>query len=320
MRYGDKVLDLAAALHDEVFAAPTLNPFMARGHTAWRDTRALIQNKLASDLTVTEPHLIPLDRVRLHMPFEVADYVDFYCSRAHARTSAGSAAGRRAAAAQLASLPSATTAGRAPSWPPAPRSAPARPARRGRFGRPRGWTSRPRSGFVVGVPPERARSRRASRSTSSAWCWSTTGAPATSRRWEYVPLGPFLGKSFATSISPGSRRWRRCPESPAGRRTRRRCDYLRARGAGARLTSRCDQRRGVSRPPYRGMYWTPDQQLAHLTVNGASLRTGDLFACGEVSGEQREEQGSLDRAHLERHRPDQAGQRRPGHSWRTATP
>jgi len=49
----------------------------------------------------------------------------------------------------------------------------------------------------------------------------------------------------------------------------------------------------VSRPPFAGMYWTPAQQLAHLTVNGASLRTGDLFASGTVSGPTRQERGSL---------------------------
>jgi len=49
----------------------------------------------------------------------------------------------------------------------------------------------------------------------------------------------------------------------------------------------------VSRPPFAGMYWTPDQQLAHLTVNGASLRTGDLFASGTVSGPESGQRGSF---------------------------
>src|SRR5690606_13972066 len=80
VRYGDHVLDLAAALHDEVFAAPSLNPFMARGRTAWHVTRRLIRAKLRDDFSIAEPHLIPLDQVRLHLPYEVADYVDFYCS------------------------------------------------------------------------------------------------------------------------------------------------------------------------------------------------------------------------------------------------
>jgi fumarylacetoacetase len=49
----------------------------------------------------------------------------------------------------------------------------------------------------------------------------------------------------------------------------------------------------VARPPFSQMYWTPDQQLAHLTVNGAALRTGDLYASGTVSGPERDQRGSL---------------------------
>ncbi|MGH3772624.1 MAG: fumarylacetoacetate hydrolase family protein, partial [Pseudonocardiaceae bacterium] len=49
----------------------------------------------------------------------------------------------------------------------------------------------------------------------------------------------------------------------------------------------------ISRPPFRGMYWTAAQQLAHLTINGAHLRTGDLFASGTVSGAAPEQRGSL---------------------------
>src|SRR5205814_8414076 len=49
----------------------------------------------------------------------------------------------------------------------------------------------------------------------------------------------------------------------------------------------------VSRPPFAGMYWTPAQQLAHLTANGASVRTGDLYASGTVSGSRRDETGSF---------------------------
>jgi fumarylacetoacetase len=49
----------------------------------------------------------------------------------------------------------------------------------------------------------------------------------------------------------------------------------------------------VSRPPFRTLYWTPAQQLAHLTVNGASVRTGDLFASGTISGPERDQTGSF---------------------------
>jgi fumarylacetoacetase len=115
--------------------------------------------------------------------------------------------------------------------------------------------------------------------------------------WEYVPLGPFLGKSFATSISPwvvplaalASARVAGPPQDPAP------LPYLREgepRGLDLRLEVRLNGH-VISRPPFAGMYWSAGQQLAHLTANGASLRTGDLFASGTISGPQKHERGSL---------------------------
>jgi fumarylacetoacetase len=116
--------------------------------------------------------------------------------------------------------------------------------------------------------------------------------------WEYRPLGPFLGKSFLTSVSP----WvvplaaleRARVEPPA--RDPRPLPYLRddAEPWGLDLTLELRVNgQVVSRPPFAGTYWTAPQQLAHLTVNGAALRTGDLFASGTVSGPGREQVGSL---------------------------
>ena len=115
--------------------------------------------------------------------------------------------------------------------------------------------------------------------------------------WEYVPLGPFLGKSFATSISP----WvvpldaleqatvEGPPQEPPP------LPYLRGQqsfGLDLLLEVRLNGE-VVSRPPFDRMYWTPAQQLAHMTVNGASLRTGDLFASGTVSGPEPDQRGSF---------------------------
>ena len=115
--------------------------------------------------------------------------------------------------------------------------------------------------------------------------------------WEYVPLGPFLGKSFATSISPWvtplaalDAAWVDLPgQDPEP------LPYL---GPGATRGLDIDvevELNGeiVSRPPYRTMYWSPAQMLAHMTVNGASLRTGDLFASGTISGPERDQRGSF---------------------------
>lgn len=118
--------------------------------------------------------------------------------------------------------------------------------------------------------------------------------------WENVPLGPFLGKSFATSVSA----WVTPLEAldaarvapPA--RTHRLLPYL--DDADEEVPGGFDLRITVSlngqvlaEPPFAGMYWTAAQQLAHMTVNGASLRTGDLYGSGTVSGPERAQRGSL---------------------------
>ena len=115
--------------------------------------------------------------------------------------------------------------------------------------------------------------------------------------WEYVPLGPFLGKSFSTSVSG----WVTPLDALAAARVDlpgqdpEPLDYLRV---GERAGFDIDLEvllngETVSRPPYSSMYWSPAQMLAHLTVNGASLRTGDLFASGTVSGPEKCQRGSF---------------------------
>jgi fumarylacetoacetase len=115
--------------------------------------------------------------------------------------------------------------------------------------------------------------------------------------WETVPLGPFLGKSFATSVSPwvvplAALEHLRVEPPP---RDPEPLPYLREPepwGLDLELTVRLNGT-VISRPPFRHMYWTAAQQLAHLTVNGASLRTGDLFASGTVSGPEPDQRGCL---------------------------
>jgi fumarylacetoacetase len=113
--------------------------------------------------------------------------------------------------------------------------------------------------------------------------------------WENQPLGPFLGKSFATSISGWvtpldalAAAWTPAPpqDPPV-------LDYLRDEPHLGLALDLAVSWNGtvVSRPPFAAMYWTPPQQLAHLTVNGAALRTGDLFASGTVSGPDRTQAG-----------------------------
>ena len=117
--------------------------------------------------------------------------------------------------------------------------------------------------------------------------------------WEYVPLGPFLGKSFATSISP----WVVTLDALAAARVDlpgqdpEPLPYLRGTGdAALGLDVHYEvvwNGTVVSRPEYRDMYWSPAQMLAHLTVNGASLRSGDLFGSGTISGTDPRTRGSF---------------------------
>ena len=114
--------------------------------------------------------------------------------------------------------------------------------------------------------------------------------------WEYVPLGPFLGKSFATSIG----HWvlplagaapRRVPAPPQEPEP---LPYLREEPWAFDLPLEVELNgEVVSRTNARHLYWSVAQQVAHLTVNGAALRTGDLLASGTISGPDKGSRGSF---------------------------
>ncbi|SIS02220.1 fumarylacetoacetate hydrolase [Microbispora rosea] len=282
VRVGDQVLDLAAALGGDVYAAPSLNPLLALGRAAWQETRAR-----AREAAATGDHLVPLAEVTLHLPVEVADYVDFYASLEHA-----SNLGRilrpddeplkpnwrhlpvgyhgRAGTVVVSGTPIRRPCGQRPSFGPSQR-----------------LDIEAEVGFVVGTPTRLG--ERAGAFDDHVFGvtlvndWSARDIQA----WEYVPLGPFLGKSFATSMSA----WITPLEALEGARVEGRSQepeppaYLRRQAPwGLDLTLHVELNgEAVSTPSFRDMYWTPDQMLAHMTVNGASLRTGDLFASGTVS-------------------------------------
>jgi fumarylacetoacetase len=154
-------------------------------------------------------------------------------------------------------------------------------------------------GFVVGTPTEPGERVAVDQVRDHVFGvvlvndWSARDLQA----WEYRPLGPFLGKSFLTSISP----WVVALDAlepamvrPVGQDPEP-LPYLRGTtdfGLDLDLEVRLNGE-VVTRPPYAHMYWTPGQMLAHLTVGGATLRTGDLFASGTVSGPGEAEVGSL---------------------------
>jgi fumarylacetoacetase len=309
VRIGDRVLDLAAVTDDAVHATGSLNAAMARGPRAWAALRARVTDLLTErrHRPAVEPHLHDVAGVTLHLPVEVADYVDFYSSRDHAEN-----LGRlfRPGSPPLTPnwlhLPigyhgrSGTVAvsGTPVVRPSGQRRAPDDDAPT--FGPSRRLDIEAEVGFVVGTGSELGRPVPLGDLTEHVFgvCLVNDWSARDLQSWEYVPLGPFLGKSFLTSVSPwvvplAALEAARVAPPP---RELPLLPYLRDDDAPWGLDLTLEVRLNgelLSRPPFAGMYWTPAQQLAHTTVNGASLRTGDLFASGTVSGPGRDQRGSL---------------------------
>jgi fumarylacetoacetase len=309
---GEFVLDLAGLaaaglLADRRwFAAGSLNAFMAAGRAVWQPTRDRLIVLLTDEAYRDEvnPYLRPIADVELHMPFEVADYVDFYSSREHA-TNLGRIL-RPGSEPLLPNWPHMPVGyhGRAgtvlPSGTPVVRPYGQRRGEEGPvFGPSVKLDIEAEIGFVVGVPSAYGRPvpTAAFRDHVFGFVLLNDWSARDIQAWEYQPLGPFLGKSFATSIAPWvvpvaaleTARVRPPEQDP------RTLPYLHCDEPwGLDLTLEVELNgHVVSRPPFAGMYWTPPQQLAHVTANGASIRTGDLMGSGTVSGPERAQRGSL---------------------------
>ncbi len=316
VRYGSHVLDLSALSgavltpHAELLAAPTLNPLLAAGRSAWQEVRATVRGALTDPAhrPAVAPLLHPLDDVTLHLPFEVADYVDFYASEHHATN-----VGRifrpdgEALTPNWKHLPigyhgrsgTVVVTGTPVVRPNGQRKAPADPAPS--FGPSARLDIEAEVGFVVGTPSDLHQpvGLDAFRDHVFGVCLVNDWSARDIQAWEYVPLGPFLGKSFATSVSAWITPLDALDEArtPPPARDFPLLPYLddadtEPGGLDLRIEVTVNGET-VSRPPFSAMYWTAAQQLAHMTVNGASLRTGDLFASGTVSGPEPDQLGCL---------------------------
>lgn len=327
---GDSVLDLAAV--DEaglldglpgagsgLFSTDRLNEFLALGRPAWSAYRARWSRllsageaRLRDDQALRARALLPQSRVELALPIAVPDYTDFYSSKEHARN-----VGTMFRGADSALMP---------NWVHMPI------AYHGRSGsivasgtpvrRPRGQTMADGA-----AAPSFGPSRSLDFELEVAFVigrGSALGSPITVQdaydhiyglvllndwsardlqRWEYQPLGPFLGKNFATSISP----WIVSLDAlapfrvPAPDQDPEPLPYLRETDRHSfdieldvELTAGLEGTpERIARSNYRYLYWTPAQQLAHHTVNGCNVRPGDLMASGTISGPERGERGSL---------------------------
>ncbi|WP_328471501.1 fumarylacetoacetase [Actinoplanes sp. NBC_00393] len=312
---GDRILDLPAAIRNlapelaAAVAGPSLDALLAAGPRTWADVRARITTWLTDEVyrELLDGHLVPAGDARMHLPFTVADYVDFYASENHA-TNLGRMfrPGQDPLTPNWKHLPigyhgragTVVVSGTEVVRPCGQRRSPDGEIS---FGPSQRLDIEAELGFVVGTPSALGRPVELTAFDQHVFgvCLVNDWSARDIQAWEYVPLGPFLGKSFATSISP----WivplaalDRARVTPPAR-TVPLLPYLddastEPWGFDIHLEVRLNGHI-VSRPEFAGMYWTGAQMLAHLTANGASLRTGDLYASGTISGEDPDQRGSL---------------------------
>jgi fumarylacetoacetase len=310
-RLDDQVLDVRKLVDapDGTLDGPTLNAFLRAGREVWTTVRAQLRSLV--DDGSHERGQYALDDVELLNPLDPPDYVDFYSSIEHA-TNVGRMF-RPDADPLLANwrwLPvgyhgrSASVIG---SGTPVRRPLGQRPEGEGEppsFGPSRALDFELELGFVTGdgpplgtpMPIDEWRTRIFGVVLVNDWSARDV------QRWEYQPLGPFLSKSFATSVAL----WVTPLEALDGARVEPPAQdpeplpYLRASEPAAydidleiALAPEGGGATVVSRTNARGLYWTMAQQLAHASINGARIRAGDLYATGTISGPERGSEGSM---------------------------
>jgi fumarylacetoacetase len=324
---GDYVLDLWQLEQDcrlpvrglGVFSAPSLNPFMALGPKVWSQTRARISELLRHDNDELRDNpglrkraLVPMADVRLHLPIAVSGYTDFYSSKEHA-TNVGVMFRGKDNALQ-------------PNWLHMPIGYNGRASTVVVSGtkvrRPRGQLKPPNAelptfgpckrldfelemGVVIGQPSPMGEMLNEARAEEMIFGfvllndWSARDI----QQWEYVPLGPFQGKAFATSISP----WvvtrealepfrlhgpRQDPAPLPYLRQTEPNNYDLELEVGMRAASMNEPSR-ICRTNFQYMYWSSVQQLVHHASSGCAMNVGDLLGSGTISGPEKSQRGSL---------------------------
>ena len=324
---GEYVLDLWQLAQDcridvvepAVFAAASLNPFMALGPDVWSRTRARISELLRHDHPelrdnekLRQRALVPMAEVKLHLPIAVAGYTDFYSSKEHA-TNVGVMFRGKDNALQ-------------PNWLHMPIGYNGRASTvvvsGTRVRRPRGQLKPPSAevpsfgpckrldfelemGVVVGQPSpigEMLTERQAEEMIFGFVIlndWSARDI----QQWEYVPLGPFQAKAFATSISP----WVVTREALQPFRIHGPVQdpvplpYLRQAQPNnfdmqldvALRAASMNEGASICRTNFKYMYWSSVQQLVHHASSGCAMNVGDLLGSGTISGPEKNQRGSL---------------------------
>ncbi|WJR78716.1 fumarylacetoacetase [Bradyrhizobium sp. NP1] len=324
---GDHVLDLWELAQDcrfdlvepAVFAASSLNPFMALGPQVWSKTRARISELLRADHPELRDNddlrkraLVPMKDVKLHLPITVSGYTDFYASKEHA-TNVGVMFRGKDNALQ-------------PNWLHMPIGYNGRASTvvvsGTRVRRPRGQLKPPNvelpsfgpckrldfeleMGVVVGQPSKMGEMLTEQQAEAMIFGfvilndWSARDI----QQWEYVPLGPFQAKAFATSISPWvvtrealePFRLNGPEQAPAP------LPYLRqTKPNNYDIELEVDLRAGemneakiICQTNFKYMYWSSVQQLVHHASSGCAMNVGDLLGSGTISGPEKHQRGSL---------------------------
>ncbi|KAJ2709439.1 hypothetical protein H4R19_004250 [Coemansia spiralis] len=306
-----------------VFGQAQLNEFMSLGRPVWHAVRERLQRFLSDSehpvrqgLNGVDAVAVPLSGARMHLPARIGDYTDFYASREHATNVGVMFRGKdNALMPNWTHLPvgyhgrasSIVVSGTALHRPngqrrPDPAQPPVfGPSARLDYELEMGWFVGPGNALGTPLTIEQAEERIFGVVLMNDWSARDIQA------WEYVPLGPFLGKNFGTTISP----WVVTMEAlepfrvPQPAQDPEPLPYLRS-PPGAPANAGYDIRLSVDiQPGGRGdfypltrsnlkyMYWTLRQQLTHHAINGCNMRPGDLCGTGTISGPTEDAFGSM---------------------------
>ena len=324
---GDYVLDLWELAQDcridvvepAVFAASTLNPFMALGPKIWSRTRARISELLRHDFPELRDNdelrrraLVPMADVTLHLPIAVAGYTDFYSSKEHATNVGVMFRGKDNALqpnwlhmpigynGRASTVVVSGTKVKRPCGQLKPPNAEA-PS----FGPCKRLDFELEMGVVVGQASKIGEMLTEKQAEEMIFGfvllndWSARDI----QQWEYVPLGPFQAKAFATSISPWivtrealePFRLHGPAQDPAPLPYLQQAqpnNYDLTLDVGLRAAGMNDAAK-LCRTNFKYMYWSSVQQLVHHASSGCAMNVGDLLGSGTISGPEKDQRGSL---------------------------
>lgn len=327
-RIGDHAIDLGALhqmgyfkgidLTDDIFLQDTLNDFISDGRKTWR----LVRNRIADIFDTNNPDLrdnaahreaiiFSLDEIEMQLPVRIGDYTDFYSSKEHA-TNVGTMfrdpdkalmpnwlhipVGYHGRSSSI--IPSGIPVHRpsGQTLPPGSETPVFGPSKRVDFELEMAFITTDANHLGEPIPVNEAEEYIFGLVLFNDW------SARDIQKWEYVPLGPFLAKNFASTISP----WivtldALQPFKVAGPKPiKEQLPYLQYNGDKSYdinlevyITPENSAATKVSHSNFKYMYWNMSQQLAHHTVNGCNVLSGDMMGSGTISGPTPDSYGSM---------------------------